>query len=279
MSLDSTIRLLLVDRPQADAQPVLRPLRAAGFLVRHWQADRIDTLQHLIDEQTFDLAIVRIGEGVLPIENVRDSIDSAFKDIPVIAVADETAGIDAVQLLNAGADRIAALNHSNSLPLVARLELGRLNERRQARRWEGLYREAEARAQALLETSRDAIAYIHAGAHIYTNPSYRALFGFDDALVDTTLIDLIHRDSRDAVKSYLRARERNPNAPLGDGLECRGVRADGSEIRIVLLASAARMNEEFCLQLLVREPRGEQPEVQDKLRYFVEHDTLTGLFN
>lgn len=279
MSLDSTIRLLLVDRPQADAQPVLRPLRAAGFLVRHWQTERIDSLQHLIDEQAFDLVIVRIAEGVPPVEGVRDSIDSAFKDIPVIAVADDTAGIDAVQLLNAGADRIAALNHPNSLPLVTRLELGRLNERRQARRWEGLYREAEARAQALLETSRDAIAYIHAGAHIYTNPSYRALFGFDDALVDTTLIDLIHRDSRDAVKSYLRARERNPNAPIGDGLACRGVRADGSEIHIVLLASAARMNEEICLQLLVREPQGEQPQVQDRLRYFVEHDTLTGLFN
>ena len=100
MSLDSTIRLLLVDRPQADAQPVLRPLRAAGFLVRHWQADRIDTLQHLIDEQTFDLAIVRVAEGVPPIEDVRDSIDSGFKDIPIIAVTDDATGIDAVQLLS-----------------------------------------------------------------------------------------------------------------------------------------------------------------------------------
>ncbi|PWV65832.1 EAL domain-containing protein [Plasticicumulans acidivorans] len=278
MSLEATIRLLLVDRPQADPQPVLKPLRAAGFLVRHWQVERIDLLQKLVDDQVLDLIVVHIAEGVPRIEDVRDSVDSAFKDIPLIAVVEGEGMPDAVHLLSAGADRIASLDIADSLPMVARLELGRLNERRQARRWEGLYREAEARAQALLETSRDAIAYIHAGAHIYANPTYRALFHYEDDLLDTTLIDLVHRDDRTAIKAYLRACERAGAKDTPEGFDCRGLRADGSEIQLHMRASPARMNEEFCLQLVVREA-ADDSEVQDRLRYLTEHDPLTGLFN
>ena len=42
-------------------------------------------------------------------------------------------------------------------------------------------REAEKRCQLLLDSSVDAIAYVHEGMHIYANRAYLELFGFDDA--------------------------------------------------------------------------------------------------
>ena len=39
-------------------------------------------------------------------------------------------------------------------------------------------RESERRCHALLDSSRDAITYVHEGMHIYANPVYLDTFGF-----------------------------------------------------------------------------------------------------
>lgn len=283
MLIDAAIRLLIVDHPRHDVQPILRPLRGASYLVRHWQADRLDDLQRLIDEQPLDLIVVRPGEGLPRVEDVRDSVDGAFKDIPIIAVIEHLESAVAARLLGAGADRIAALSIPTSLPMVARLELNRLEQRRQARRWEGLYRESEARAQALLEGARDAVAYIHEGAHVYANPAYRELFGYGDNMVGCTLVDLIDRADRDTLKAYLRQADQahhdtTGKTPAAEWVELRAHRADGGNIDIRLCATPSRMNEEPCLQLLVRRS-DEDSELHSRLQYVAEHDPVTGFYN
>ena len=52
---------------------------------------------------------------------------------------------------------------------------------------------AEKRCQLLLDSSVDAIAYVHDGMHIYANRAYLELFGYDDVedLEGMPMIDLI----------------------------------------------------------------------------------------
>lgn len=59
---------------------------------------------------------------------------------------------------------------------------------------------AEVRCQWLMDYSREAIAYIAQGRHLYTNLEYLALFGFDsaNAALDTPLASLVEENERNA---------------------------------------------------------------------------------
>ena len=85
-----------------------------------------------------------------------------------------------METLNSGArDAIASDQTERFKHIVAR-ELSDLHDRRAYRLNEKLLRETEKRARDLIDSSRDAIAYVHDGMHIYANKSYLKMFGYDE---------------------------------------------------------------------------------------------------
>ncbi|MDZ7809680.1 MAG: PAS domain S-box protein [Arhodomonas sp.] len=76
---------------------------------------------------------------------------------------------------------------------VVEREHAALQSRRSQRRLEAALRESERRCEALLESSRDAIAYIHDGMHIFANRAYVERFGLSEReeIEGLPLLDLI----------------------------------------------------------------------------------------
>ena len=72
-------------------------------------------------------------------------------------------------------------------------ELDRVRVRRQAHWLSTAYRESEQRARALMESSRDAIAYIHDGMHVLANDAYLTLFGYNafEEVEGMPMIDMV----------------------------------------------------------------------------------------
>ena len=88
------------------------------------------------------------------------------RDIPVVVVVPEGAAADSDEILQLGARDTVLQNQPDRFRLVITRELEALNNRRALRRCEKLLHETEKRARDLIDSSRDAIAYVHEGMHI-----------------------------------------------------------------------------------------------------------------
>jgi PAS domain-containing protein len=174
-----TIRLLILEDSQNEAERLVSLFRNAGQATRVHRLTSSDDLAEAL-KQTWDLLInAPQSENLDPSEAI-NAIRRQAKDIPIIQL---TAGNDAEAITEAlmlGAQDALPQGEDEWLLLVANRELANLEERRARRSAEVALREAEKRCQLLLDSSVDAIAYVHDGMHIYANRAYLELFGYDD---------------------------------------------------------------------------------------------------
>jgi len=143
-------------------------------------------------------------------------------------------------------------------------------------------RDIHERYNLLLESSREAIAYLHEGLHIYANPSYLELFGYPDfdAIEGVSVLDLLSSpDGAHDLKKLLRALSRGQLPE--EAMEFSAHRDDGAEFRASAEFSPARYEGEACTQIMVRErvEAGDSSELQEEIEKLRSHDLLTGLLN
>ena len=88
---------------------------------------------------------------------------SSGKDIPVVAVVNSIDEAGFSDVLSAGVRNIALRHKPQQLLAAVRSEWEDLDARRSLRRLEAQVRETERRCDALIESSREPIAYVHEG--------------------------------------------------------------------------------------------------------------------
>lgn len=133
----------------------------------------------------------------------------------------------------------------------------------------------------LFAEAPEAIIVVEPGGTIrLANRRAEELFAYaPDALVgrsvDTLVPDALARRHGRHRASY----HAGPHTrPMGEGLELRGRRADGTEFPIDVALSAAEVDGEQLAIAIVRDITARKLR-QDELRYLSEHDALTGLVN
>src|SRR5699024_7470295 len=155
------------DPSLSDAETFISVLRNAGHAVRTTRVEDESELREALDQKSFDLFLCSTGLADQPLSQAKRLVQQSGKDIPVITLlADDApqARLDALTTGAADAVNRADLRH---LQLVIEREMRHLQERRRLRRLEVALREVEKRCHALLDNSRDAVAYVHEGMHIY----------------------------------------------------------------------------------------------------------------
>lgn len=191
-------------------------------------------------QQTWDLLICAPSSEHLEPSEAITAIRRQAKDIPVIQLVEENDSEIITEALLFGAQDALPQGEDERLVLVAKRELANLEERRARRAAEVALREAEKRCQLLLESSVDAITYVHEGMHIYANRAYLELFSYEDGdeLEGMPMIDLIASADHAAFKDFLK----NYQSAEGNAeLNCQGVRADGSSFAVQMTFSPPPM--------------------------------------
>ena len=96
---------------------------------------------------------------------------------------------------------------------VIRREAYNINLWRKATHLEQEFQESEKRCQTLLANSKDAVAYVHEGMHIYANEVYLELFGHDsfDEIEGMPIIDMVEPSQQNELKTLLRQLGQNDN--------------------------------------------------------------------
>jgi diguanylate cyclase (GGDEF)-like protein/PAS domain S-box-containing protein len=264
------IRVLLVDPRPDFGERLQGQLRAAGLNLR---VDRVSTREALADAIARNDADLLLVDWDSPIVKPADAValvERSRVDLPVVAMA---VHVDSAMLLDASRGRIAALmlrEETAHAEDVIRREFARRRQRHAMASAEARIRELEQRCDVMLESSRDAIAYVHEGMHVRANPAYLDLFGIAsfEELEGTTLLDMIDPATAGTLKDVLKRLARD-EAPT-ESIEIRAQRFDGSQFDAEVLFSRATFEGEPCVQITLR--RREMLVASDV-------DALTGLAN
>lgn len=245
-------------------------------------ADTQNAISRVLESESIDLAVIHVHGGSQALmEPLNRQLRALKRPVAIIALVDPDAE-SAAAVARFGVEGAARIDDPRNL---GRLIGDRVRQIRESRAQTEALRQVSdihERYNLLLESSREAIAYLHEGLHIYANPSYLEQFGYDSfaELEGYSILDLLPtaKDGTD-LKQLLRSLSHGdiPDHPV----EMLAQRADGSNFEARADFSPARYAGEACTQIMVRERAigGDNEELQQELEKLRSHDLLTGLLN
>jgi len=268
------LRLLIIDNSPDDAEMPVNILRQAGYMIKSQRVHDMATMEAALHKGRWDLVI---SENILPRFSAAmalDQIKRAGYDIPFLVLTQEIKD-DALQaIMTSGAqDVILKTQISRLLPAIKR-EMRYASIRAEYFKLASKVDEVEKKEQAIIESSREAVAYVHEGVHVDANVAYLKIFGFDtkDQVTVVPILDLIEKEDQSAFKKFFRDPEQN-----SEPMQFAAKRNDGSTLHVEMEISPVVVEGEQCIQVVVSDVSKRQA-VENKLKYLSQHDPLTGLF-
>jgi diguanylate cyclase (GGDEF)-like protein/PAS domain S-box-containing protein len=274
MKLDNVIRILFIESSVEDAELLINVLRNGGIAVRPARATSPDEIQASLDEIVPDLVMMNPSTPGIDAAAVMRQLDGSGRDLALIAVVESLQDEAVADLIASGSRGVALRKRPDQVLAVVLREFEALSTRRQVRRLETSLRETERRCDALLDSSRDAIAYVHEGMHVRVNQAYLEAFGFAefDDILGLPILDLIAGTHADEFKNTLRGLSKSDKVP--PAMELLARRDDGSTFKAMVDFAHATFEGESCLQIVFR-----QQTVDAALVAQLQRDPVTGLFN
>jgi diguanylate cyclase (GGDEF)-like protein/PAS domain S-box-containing protein len=274
MKKDYVIKILFIENSLEEAEQIISLVRNSGIAVRPARATNIEQLQKAIDELEPDIVMFDPAVKVLQLREVVHALDANGRDYSLIGLLDQADNQQIADLFVGGARGAAPRNQPKLLITVLQREFEALQTRRQVRRLETSLRESERRCDALLDSSNDAIAYVHEGMHVRANQAYLDNFGYDsfDDLLGVPVMDMVDSHNADDFKVLLKGHARHEKVPSQLALRARC--SDGSHFDATVEFASATFEGETCLQIVFRRQQVD-PAVLEQLQ----RDPVTGLFN
>ena len=272
--------LTVTDDPSAprELDQMLGPDSGARTLF----ADTANAVTRTFDDTRIDMVMIHVDAadpGLLE-TTIRHAREQKHF-VPVVALVDGEDARSALAVATLGVEGFVSQTNLRQLKRLARGQLESLQARRDASQALKSLEDIEARYTLLLDSSSEAIAYLHEGLHIYANPAYLDLFGFAsfEELEGLSMLDLFTASRKDQnLKKVLRALSRD-DIPR-NAMILNAHRQDGSEFKASVAFSPARYGGEYCAQMLVNEEFAQaDPKLQEELQKLRTHDMLTGMLN
>ena len=281
MSSENTIRLLLIHDTPAEAQRLVSMLHNAGRPNRAQHVASVAALTKLLQERTWDLMIAAEQSQRLDAATAIRTISKLQKDVPAVLLTEREGAQPVVEGLKAGARDVVTVDEDQHLLLVIQRELIALEERRQARMHDRRYHATLNRTKELLDSSKDAIAYVSDGLLVYANDSFAERFGYNDRddVEYQPLIDMITEGEQPDARDFLRQCAISNNEVEAQEWKFTARTAGGSPLPIKAEVLSTVYDEERCLQVRIAASSGNTEELEAKLSEAKFRDAATGLYN
>ena len=276
--VDAPIRLLIVNDDAEEAEAIVSHLRNAGLAIRPARAATFEELDIHLAAHPFDVLLAASPTPGMRDAEVMERAGANGRDLPVVVEVEHIDDASLVALTEAGARGIVLRGQFGYLQEVVVREFTDLEARRGLRRLEAQIRETERRCDALIESSRDPIAYVHEGMHIRANRAYLEMFGYDDFedIEGMSLLDLIAPSHVADFKQLLKGLSRGESAPARHELEARD--AAGNSFPAVMEFTQAKYEGEPCIQIVLRRQESD-PVLAQEVEELRRRDMATGLLN
>ncbi|MGA9334538.1 MAG: EAL domain-containing protein [Rudaea sp.] len=275
---DQVIKLLLIEDSVEEAEQIISMLRNGGIALRPARAATAEELDKCLAGQTPDLILTNPGAKNLKLADIAVAAGKGGKDIAIVAVVGNVNEDVVVNAFNDGARALALRNRAEHVQSIVRREFDSLNMRRGVRRLESALRETERRCDALLDSSRDPIAYVHEGMHVRANKAYLEIFGFEEFedIEGMSILDMVAPDDADDFKTLLKQLSKGEKPPQKVNLKAQ--RSDGTAFDAIMEFAEASYEGEPCQQIILRQ-QTMSAELAKELDVLRSKDLVTDLFN
>ncbi len=278
MSEKDLLRILTVFDESEQAEQLVKVLRNAGQIVRDIRVEDDEDMLTAISDNPIDIILAKQKLPGFSARQALEVLTQNGRDIPLVVICDPGKADLAMAELESGARDAIGLDQTQRLLYVVRREVDSLKARKQLRRAEQMLHESEKRARHLIDSSRDAIAYVHDGMHIYANHAYLEMFGYEDEedVEGMPILDMVSTDDHAKLKEFLRnyAKGRSED----DALEVAAKTTSGETFDTLMEFSRASMEGEACTQIVIR-AQADSKELEQQLNVLSKQDLLTGLYN
>lgn len=272
------LHLLLPTDTQNEAENIVSLLRNAGHATRAHHVQSLQDFMERLQEKTWDMVIAFPKTDSLRYTDLLTQIKRLNVDLPLLLLVNDFTTEQLSEALAEGAKAIVPASDNELLLRLFQRELDNLTVRREARELEVRLRESEKRCQSLLESSQDAIAYIHDGMHIYGNNNYLELFGYQstDELEGIPILDMIDSSEHQNFKQFLRASQQDDGR--SHGLATKGLNGKSQAFPMQIEFSPAVYEDEECtlVRIIIS---SDNSELEAKLERLKSQDQLTSLYN
>ena len=278
MNKDEILRLLIIDDSRNDAEQMLNTLRGAGFAVRPTLVEDEEDMIEALKQHALDLVLCATGLEDFSIARACAAVTASGKALPLIAVARQHDLKLEIEAMQAGARDLVLRAPPEHLALVVEREFDSLLERRALQHYKKNYHDSETRARALIDSSRDAITYVHDGMHVYANSVYLGMFGFNELeeVEGTPIMDMVAPADHAKLKDFLRRYSKGESSDTT--LDVQGLRPDRSHFSALMEFAHASIDGEACTQIIIRD-QSSSKELEKKIKHLSKQDLLTGLYN
>ncbi|WP_444891507.1 EAL domain-containing protein [Microbulbifer sp. DLAB2-AA] len=281
MNSNDTIRLLLIHDMPSEAQRLVSMLHNAGRPNRAQHVANEAVFTRLLQDKTWDLVIASEGSTQVPPAVTLRTISKLQKDIPVILLSERSGSQPVVEGLKLGARDVVTVDEDQHLLLVIQREMSALENRRQARLHDRRYHATLKRAKELLDSSKDAIAYVSDGLLVYANDSFAERFGYEtgEDIEYQPLIDMLAENEQEGAREFLKrcAIDNNEVEAKEWQFTARTMSGDPLPTRAEVLSTT--YEDERCLQVRIASRRGDTEQLEAQLSDIKNRDPLTGLYN
>ena len=272
--------LVVTDDPSAPRE--LLKMLGEDSGVRTLFADTGNAVSRTFETDQVDVVMVQIDAGDPALfETVARLAREQQEQVPVLAIIKADDAKSAVTAASLGVEGCVFATNSRQIKRLTLFLVDSVRSRRDSRLAMRRLEEIEARYTLLLDSSSEAIAYIHEGLHIYANRAYLELFGFEgyDDLEGLSMLDLLSADDDGPdLKKVLKALARDEIPE--DNMTLKAHRQDGTGFKATVDFSPARYGGEYCAQMLIREQLTQaDPALAEELEKLRTRDMLTGLLN
>ena len=205
---EKTINLIILDDSFDTEEKVISTLRTQGFAVRSARVEDEEDLIEAIKARQPDIVLYTQGMGLISLKDTCKTVREHTNNspIPVVAVEKIGAVTEVSEAILAGAADLTSYNNMQHLTQVINREITSYRNWKKTSQLQKFFDESERRCNSLLDSSRDAIAYVHEGMHVYSNASYLEIFDIEEKedLEGIPILDMVAKDSRDDFKDFLR---------------------------------------------------------------------------
>lgn len=271
------IHILVLHDTQNDAEPLINHFRSNGYASRSHFIASDEEMTEMLEQQSWDLVIAKLETETVNVPHCIQEVNRLGKDIPVILLIDQFDIEKSLQGYRLGARDVILDGEPDLLVPVAIREISGLKARRALRDAEIHLKESEKRVQLLLKNSKDAIAYVHDGMHIYANESYMDLFGYDDIddLLCMPIMDIVASEKQSELKACLKGKGQGNKKQL----LCQAIHEDGNQFDVKMDFSNATFDSEPCIQIIISPVGGQNEELQKQIEDISSKDLMTGFYN
>ncbi|MCA1779185.1 MAG: PAS domain S-box protein [Xanthomonadaceae bacterium] len=227
---NSILQLLAVDNDPATVRDI-QNLVSDPDLVLHF-ADTGNAFSRILESEEIDLAIMHIHAGSIGLlAPLSRHLQDARPPIALVAMVDSDPA-SACAAATTGVQACVQIDDTRTLHRILGERIELIRTLKQQTAMLNQVADIHERYNLLLESSPEAIAYLHQGLHIYANPSYLQQFGYEsfEELEGDSILDLLSStgDGQD-LKQLLKSLDAGKLPD--EALDFTAVRADGSNFR------------------------------------------------